>query len=300
MREDAIYDDSFITMKKFLPLILFLMLSASVFAQTGGNSVVVKAALIDTKAFDDGEKGIKLLVNANEILKNIEYFEINNLTKRIKETKLEIDSLIAAKKPITEAFSKLKALENQLGKAEAEKKEEFNRKYSYVVAPVMDKIRKKFAEFALKKGYTILIDKSNGSVLTESDVEDVTTEFVKFCNDAFAEIPLTNYGKLSYICFNALEFSDSGVKKLKEYDTVCPYDKKYEFNKWRSERMSDVLKRFAKERQIKFLIDGNEIWNNPPEIWEIVSATMDDKIDETDNFIVFYNDLIKKEKDRSK
>jgi uncharacterized FlaG/YvyC family protein len=136
-------------MKKICILIFILIFSSVCVAQT-------KVALIDTSVFSDREKGIKILVKAENSY-SIEYYEIGPLTKRI----------------------------NELDK---EKKSEYERKYSIIVKPVIEKISGKLQEFIKSKGYTIVIDKSQttGIVgIVEDKTEDITKEFIRFCNESF-------------------------------------------------------------------------------------------------------------------
>jgi len=52
------------------------------------------------------------------------------------------------------------------------------------VEPIIQKIREKLKEFAKQKGYVIIVDKFS-SIPVEGEADDITLEFIQFCNDYF-------------------------------------------------------------------------------------------------------------------
>jgi Skp family chaperone for outer membrane proteins len=169
--------------KKFGFLILIIIFASVSFAQTKSETSI-KIAIVDTNVFNDREKGIKRLVKAENSY-NIEHFTEHSLSKEIKVLEKEIDLLLNQNKPINEKYVELQKLKKELENAQEEKKAEYKRKYSIIVEPVIEKIRNKLQELNKLNGYILVIDKSNGSILIEGEVEDITEEFIKFCNESF-------------------------------------------------------------------------------------------------------------------
>lgn len=162
-------------------LFLTLILSASAFAQTATSN---KVAVVDTSIFSDPTKGIKILVK-RENSYNIEYYLEQTLRKRINELEKEVYCLQNQNKSSEKKSEELKKLKAELKRTEENKKAEIERKYSLIVKPVIEKIREKLKEFANLKGYAIVIDKSNTSLLIEGEVDDITSDFIRFCNEIF-------------------------------------------------------------------------------------------------------------------
>lgn len=164
-------------------LFLILIFSSLSFAQIKSQASI-KIAVIDTNIFNDTEKGIKKFVKAEDSY-NIEHYQEHSLTKKINELENEINYLLSQNKPINEKYVELQKLRNELENAQAESKAEHKRKYSIVVEPVNERIRSKLDEFNKLHGYALVVDKSNGSILIDGGVEDITEKFIRFCNESF-------------------------------------------------------------------------------------------------------------------
>ncbi len=170
-------------MRKFCFLILILIFSSVSFAQTSSENSN-KIAVIDTNILSDKEKGIKRLTQAENSY-HVENFTAYSLSKRIDALEKEINLLLDQNKPINEKYVELQKLKKELENAQEEKKAEYKRKYSIIVEPVVEKIRKKLQEFSELNKYAVVIDKSQASIIVQGEVEDITEEFIKFCNDSF-------------------------------------------------------------------------------------------------------------------
>lgn len=145
-----------------------------------------KVAVINTMTFYDKEKGIKKLVQAENLLGFIEYFEIHSLTKRIEKLENEIHLLQSQGKSVEEKNAELKGLKEELKLAWKQKKAEIERKTDILVKPVIDEIAVKLEEFAKLKGYTVVLDLAKSkSILVVTHGIDITVEFIQFCNDHF-------------------------------------------------------------------------------------------------------------------
>lgn len=170
-------------MRKFSFLILILILTSVTFAQTTSeNSTIV--AVVDANVFNDREKGINRLVQAENSY-NIENYEARSLSKKISALEKEIDLLLNQKSPINEKYLELQKLKGELLIAEDATRVEYKRKYSIIVEPVIEKIRIKLQEFNKIYGYALIIDKTFDSILVEGKVDDITEKFIQFCNESF-------------------------------------------------------------------------------------------------------------------
>lgn len=164
-----------------------LILTASAFAQAEQKLASNKVVIIDTTVFNNNTQGIKRLVVAERSF-NVEHFYKHSLTKQIKTLEKELFSLDKQSKSFCEKSLELQKLKDELIRASEETKAEYERKYSLIVIPVIEKVREKLKEFFRVKGYAIIIDKSdilNSQTLIEGETEDITLAFIKFCNDSF-------------------------------------------------------------------------------------------------------------------
>ena len=144
-------------------------------------SVIVK---IDTSIFGDSEKGIKILVKAERNF-DLEYFKEAALIRKIEKLKKEINDLLFQDIPINENYIKLQNLENELKDAQLASKNEYERRYSILVTPIIEKIREKLEEFANLNGYPIILEESKAGFIVSGEIDDLTFEFIKFCNESF-------------------------------------------------------------------------------------------------------------------
>jgi Skp family chaperone for outer membrane proteins len=169
-------------MKLISLLILILVLTAASYAQS---TTANKVAVIDTEAFSKREQGIKKLIRAENSYSIESFGEENYLTEKIDTLKKEIYCLQNQNKSIADKNDELQKLKAELKNIREGKKAEYERKYSLVVSPVVEKIREKLKDFAKLKGYVIVIDKSEDSILVEGEVDDITSDFIRFCNESF-------------------------------------------------------------------------------------------------------------------
>lgn len=178
-------------------LTFVLLVVASASAQTEKPQAInsAKVAFINTEAFDDKKTGIDELLAAYDKLE-IEF----------ASPAQELKSMIAALKKMEDGFKT--PPEITFEEATRRKKEydlaveklmrrqaEINALYEKREAEETAGIKKKIAEtvdlFAREKGYrTILrITKTNEpAILAKSEAADATREFIKYCNEKFAQI----------------------------------------------------------------------------------------------------------------
>jgi Skp family chaperone for outer membrane proteins len=167
-------------------LIFVLILSALASAQMEQTSVKTgKVAVIDTYLFYDETRGIKKLVEAKKIVYSESSSNISSLDTQINDLQKEIDSLIAQNKSINEAYLKLDKLVLERNGASRKNQDEIIKRHKLFLRPVYEEIKKKAKDFAELKGYSIIVDKSEVNFLVEGEVDDITSEFIQFCNDAF-------------------------------------------------------------------------------------------------------------------
>jgi Skp family chaperone for outer membrane proteins len=161
---------------------LVLILTTGAAAQTV--AVKGKVAVINTYIFGDEERGIKKLAVALRSL----YGEDPGaaaLEEQRTAAQKEIDARIAQNKPINEAYLKLNALNSEYNRRLGNRKTEIDKKHRLFVEPVYEEIRGKLKEFTALKGYSVVIDIGDSGFLVEGEIDDITQEFIQFCNDAF-------------------------------------------------------------------------------------------------------------------
>ncbi len=128
-------------------LILTMVFTASVFAQANQSGNSNKIAVIDTSLFNNQKQGIKKLIQAERSY-SIENFEGYDLKKEINELETKIIYLLSKNESINESYTELQKLKAELKDNQEHTKAEYHRKYSIVVEPVIEKIRRKIIEFS--------------------------------------------------------------------------------------------------------------------------------------------------------
>ena len=175
--------------KFILLLIVPFVFASTAMAQTKKPQAPsqAKVAMVDTYVFSDENKGIKVLVKAIRSYSNDNFIEYP-LREQIKKLEEEINDLLNQGATINEKYVELGKLKAELSRMEESDKASESKRYSIIVGPVEKKIFEKVKEFAKLKGYFIIFDKSKleqSPIFIEGEIEDVTVEFIKFCNDAF-------------------------------------------------------------------------------------------------------------------
>lgn len=144
-----------------------------------------KIAVIDTNLFEDETKGIKLLFQKKITSESSENFYLFGLIDRVTNLEKEIDELLIKKVSINEKYIELLKLKAEFKEAK-ERDEESNRKrYSLMVAPINQRIQQKINEFIKLKGYSVVFQKDGILELSDIEVTDITSEFIRFCNESF-------------------------------------------------------------------------------------------------------------------
>jgi Skp family chaperone for outer membrane proteins len=159
-------------------VVLSLFLCVSSFAQD-------KIAVIDTNVFYDEKSGIKVLTETIKSTYECD-FQSSSFRKKIAELKNEINNLKTQDKSIDEKSLELSKVEEEFNLYRKNRDESYKKRYSLLVEPVIKKIGEKVKEFAKKNGHTIILDvsKSNDWFICEL-CNDITNEFIKFCNEEF-------------------------------------------------------------------------------------------------------------------
>jgi Skp family chaperone for outer membrane proteins len=172
-------------------LIFVLSFSAVTFAQTAGKSAFIKVAVINTERFFDDKTGIKRLVWAERVMGSldpVEAFRHVDLLREAENLEKEIATLKCQNQNVDDKVSKLQKLKDEIKQTKDAVDAFRERQEAIIYTPVMDQIREKIKVFAKDKGYEIIIEKTTvieSFVNIEGEIDDVTLEFIKFCNDAF-------------------------------------------------------------------------------------------------------------------
>jgi Skp family chaperone for outer membrane proteins len=158
-------------------------------AQSENNQLTTfnKIAVIDTFVFHDKQKGIKRLIQAINFVR-VEGYKLYDLEEKIEKLKKEIFCLESQNKSVDEKKIELQKLEDEFKRTEAEKKALYEKQHSIIVTPVAEKISEKLKEFAKLKGYKVVVDKFSllePSITIVNEWQDITSEFIEFCNDYF-------------------------------------------------------------------------------------------------------------------
>lgn len=169
--------------KILIIIVLSLFLCASSFAQN-------KIAVVDTSVFYDEKHGIMELVTANKQLEDEFKPKAEKFNDIGKELAKDITSCSKT------GHCDLKELEKRITEYEKQNKEfketfytQFEKRRSEIVEPINRKIGDKAKEFVKKKGYAMLLDISkiddDWFICELCQDNDVTKEFIKFCNEEF-------------------------------------------------------------------------------------------------------------------
>jgi Skp family chaperone for outer membrane proteins len=174
------------------------------FAQTAG-----KVGIIDPGAFEDEKVGITKLVNATAAV--IKEFELQGTALKTMNDKMA--AIAKEGQTMLDAYNKnpngvigqaqIAAKNDELEKLQVEYKRKqedasnaYGRRLQQVTAPIYDDIRKALSEFAVQKGFAVLLDASpigqtqenpgTSIYLFVDKSANVTAEFITFCNAKLA------------------------------------------------------------------------------------------------------------------
>jgi len=178
-------------MKSIIFCILMITATLSIPAQKHKNSISTKVAVINSLAFYDEKSGIKKLAMAEKQMGMIDCvaaFEYSSLKTETQKLEKEITELQCRKKTVDDKVSQLQKFKD-LSKQKLEENKACKRKIRLqTVEPINTAIREKLKEFAKLKEYGIVVDALaivESESIIEGEVENITTEFIKFCNDYF-------------------------------------------------------------------------------------------------------------------
>ncbi len=176
--------------------IITAIFAVSVFAQTTQTG---KVAVINTSAFDNDKTGIIKYFNAMDSVDK-EFATVTtqlqalatkseNLRKEIQTLQDQVQKNPAVPiKPETVAakVDEYEKLGREIKFKQEEAKASYDRRRQVVMGPVLLDIGKAMDEFAVQKGYALILDSSKldqaGVILALNKTADVTDEFIKFYN----------------------------------------------------------------------------------------------------------------------
>ena len=180
-------------------IVFAAIFTASAFGQAAQNTAPFKIAVIDTGAFD-GKDGITRYTAAMNAL-DTEFTPVNNeiktmLTKynalgeEIKKIQAQING--GGNVPIDQKAAQAKVEEYQSLETNIKRKQEdararFERRQPVVLGPIQQEIGKALQDFAMQKGYALILDAGKldnaGLILAFDKAKvDVTKEFITFFN----------------------------------------------------------------------------------------------------------------------
>lgn len=180
-----------LTILSFIFATIFVL---SAFAQTGG-----KIAVINTSAFDIDKVGITKYVNAMDSVDK-EFAtvttQLQTSATRYETLRKEITTLQeqAQKNPavpinqntVSAKVEEYEKLGREIKFKQEEAKANYERRRQAVMGPVLLDIGKAMDEFAIQKGFALILDSSKleqaGVLLSVNKTADVTEEFIKFYN----------------------------------------------------------------------------------------------------------------------
>ncbi len=180
-----------LTVLSFIFTTIFVL---SAFAQTGG-----KIAVINTSAFDIDKVGITKYVNAMDSVDK-EFAtvttQLQTSATRYETLRKEITTLQeqAQKNPavpinqntVSAKVEEYEKLGREIKFKQEEAKANYERRRQAVMGPVLLDIGKAMDEFAIQKGFALILDSSKleqaGVLLSVNKTADVTEEFIKFYN----------------------------------------------------------------------------------------------------------------------
>lgn len=174
---------------KILQIIsLILVFVGASFAQN-------KIAVVDTNIFEDEKLGIRELVIVkkkvakefnplSETLK-IEGEKIIKLSKEMVKMLELCETIPCSPKLIFEKTDKVEKLEKEFLTKIDEARVKFEKREIEIVEPLKKRIAEKLDIFKLKKGYFSIFDRSKIDDGFIDEKLDITTDFIKFCNEEF-------------------------------------------------------------------------------------------------------------------
>lgn len=170
--------------KILIGFVLSLFLCVSSFAQN-------KIAMVHTDAFESEKTGIKKLTNAVRMIGFLDFtesFRASDLRHEIEILEKEIATLSRQKQEIIKKYEQLLKLKDQLKVSEEKVEKLYEEWISENIAPIRKRINEKLKEFSKQKGYALVFEKrsiDDGVIIIDSETDDITNEFIKFCNEEF-------------------------------------------------------------------------------------------------------------------
>lgn len=178
-------------MKTIAFCILLTITTISVSAQTAKSINSAKVAVINTLSFYDEMTGIKKLALAEKQMGMTDCaasFHYGSLIEEIKKLEKQIAELKCQKVAVDSKLLQLQKLKDESQQALKENDACKKKVREQSVEPIVKNVREKLKEFAKMNGYEIVIDKFTiieSLVEINNDLPDITTEFIKYCNDYF-------------------------------------------------------------------------------------------------------------------
>lgn len=186
------------TGKSFLTIIVILIITASAFAQETPNAAVTKVVEIDTRVFQDREKGIPEVVAAQEKL-DAEFKpqkdDLTALAEKIQKIEAEFRQMrsIYAPRGITPKMidAKIKEHEREIGNyrlKEKETKNLYEQRKAEIFAPVYQKVGDAIKQFAKENSYFVIDRTTLNSGVVLGEFDDITEDFIKYYNEIYTKL----------------------------------------------------------------------------------------------------------------
>lgn len=162
------------------------------FAQTEKTQTVNpnKIAIVNSMLFTDEKDGIYKLAQAEKLMGMTDcaaFEKYYSTLKEIEQLKKEVAILEYQKLSITDKLDQLEKVKDENSRARIEDEACRRKIRSQSVDPIIESVRKKLEEFAKQKGYRVVIsaDQDTSFLIIDAEYTNITSEFIKFCNDAF-------------------------------------------------------------------------------------------------------------------
>jgi Skp family chaperone for outer membrane proteins len=176
---------------KLLSLIVLLVAVGGALAQSTSPQPV-RIAVIDTGRFFNQSAGIEVLLQAErERGSDTEFtFAGPRIKQEISKVQTEIAKLQCSNNSIDDKAAELSSLKRKYEDLETSDRVGREKWESMIIDPILKQVRDKLAEYSVRKGIDIVIDKNYADPIIIGDrkgIPDITDDFIKYCNKVFAE-----------------------------------------------------------------------------------------------------------------
>ncbi len=183
-------------------LILLVSIVISINAQTEKSQAVNsgKIAVINFELLKDEKTGIKDFVDVDKKLEiefkpkddelHLLFVKVQTLLKELKELE-HLGEIRITKEFVENKFNEFELAGCKILRKQQEVKSLYEKRYSDLTEELNKKIISSLKLFAKDRDYKVILDSSkNNSVIIESEIVDVTNEFIQFYNKQKKQINL--------------------------------------------------------------------------------------------------------------